>query len=64
MRKTIKIEFQEQSKAVVAITSVEYILESEEEISRVTNDTISTEAQALFDKNHSHAVRHTMNKPK
>lgn len=52
MKKTIKIEFNGQSKSVVANTKIEYELETGEVLS---NDDILKEAVILFDKANAHA---------
>ena len=62
MKKIVKIEFSENSKAVLAQTKIEYEFDTTEEIKTTDNDKILEEAKDLYNKAHSYAVNKTINK--
>ena len=50
MKKTIKVEYQEQSKAVVANTKIEVEAENEEEVNKINAQEVLKEANELYNK--------------
>lgn len=61
MHKKIKVGFREQSKAVVAECSIEYIVDEEVTETHI-NDKALQETEALMNKAMQYATTHTMRK--
>ena len=61
MKKTIKIEFNENVKSVVASTKIEYEFDSDKEI-LIGNETIMKEAKDLYEEASKYSLLKTQQK--